>query len=96
MHHRFVGPPPPPKTKKKKKKKTKKKKNAPSFPSPPPPQKKNKTKQNKTKKHLVPENSQNCLIDGVKCGCQAFVRHPLSCFSQVNSHFLSIAHRHTG
>ena len=53
----------------------------------PPPQK---------KKNLESENSQNCLIDGVKWGWQALVRHPLSCFSQVNSHFLSIAHRHTG
>ena len=53
---------------------------------PPPPKKKN----------LESENSQNCLIDGVKWGWQALVRHPLSCFSQVNSHFLSIAHRHTG
>ena len=61
----------------------------------PPPQKKTNKQTNK-KKHLESENSQNCLMDGVKWGWQALVRHSLLCFNQVNSHFLSIAHRHTG
>ena len=63
---------------------------------PPPPKKKKQTNKETKKKHLESENSQNCLMDGVKWGWQALVRHSLLCFNQVNSHFLSIAHRHTG